>query len=301
MQSTRRMAGARLATVRQLPGTIIVALIACTDSTAPRPLTPPAFAFVSDAEGTRAIYRFDGGTITRLSAAGHDDSEPHSADGRIVFASLRDGNPEIYIAGLDFSNPQRLTTTSASDTRPALNPAGTTVAFVSARSGTDRVWLMNADGTDPRALDTGTQSFVPEGSPSWSPAGDRIAFTSVRTNTSQVFVVPAAGGPATQLSHESGGAFAPTWSADGRSVHYMAVSGGPRLMSVPSTGGDLRAFAEDAGGLSDLACSATACVAARGPLDGSRDLMLFSRDGRSRETLLERPANDRQPAILVPR
>ena len=279
---------------------VILFPAACSDSTAPRPLVAPPFVFVSDAEGTRAIFRFEGGTITRLSGAGHDDREPHSARGRIVFTSRRDGDEEIYIAGLDLSSQQRLTMSSGADTRPALNPSATTVAFVTARGGVDRVWLMDADGANPRALNTGSASFVPEGHPSWSPTGDRIAFTSVRTNTSQVFIVPAAGGEAVQLSHESSGAFNPLWSADGRSVHYMAIAGGPRLVTVTLSTGAASPFAEDARGLSELTCGAAACIATLGPFDPPSDLVLFSRDGRTRRALLERAADDRHPAILVP-
>ena len=286
------------------PGAALVialaAFVACSNPMAPGPLVAPAFVFVSDADGVLGIYRHDAGGITRLSAPGQDDREPHSANGQIVFTSRRDGNAEIYIAGLDLSNQQRLTATSAIDTRPALHPAGTTVAFVSSRSGAQRIWLMDADGANPRALATGSPSFVPEGYPSWSPSGDRIAFTSVRTNTSQVFVVAATGGDAVQLSHESGGAFSPVWSADGRSVHYMALAAGPRLVTVPANGGDPQPFADDERGLSELACAANACIATVGPLDGGGDLMLFSRDGRRRELMLARAADDRQPAILVP-
>lgn len=278
----------------------LAAFAACSDSTGPGPLVAPPFVFVSDADGVLGIYRHDAGVVARLSAPGQDDREPNSADGRIVFTSRRDGNAEIYIAGLDLSNQQRLTTTAATDTRPALHPAGTTVAFVSSRSGTHRVWFMDADGSNPRALATGSPTFVPEGHPVWSPSGDRIAFTSVRTNTSQVFIVAAAGGEAMQISHESGGAFTPAWSADGRSVHYMAIAGGPRLVTVPANGGDARPFAEDERGLSELACGAGACIATIGPLDGGGDLILFSRDGRRREPILERAADDRQAAILVP-
>ena len=280
---------------------VAIACLACSDSTAPEPLTAPAFAFVSDAEGTPAIFRFDAGAITRLSAAGHDDREPHSAHGRIVFTSRRDGDEEIYIAGLDLSDQQRLTTSSGADTRAALNPAGTTVAFVTARGGADRVWLMDADGANPRPLNTGSASFVPEGQPAWSPTGDRIAFTSVRTNTSQVFVVPASGGEAIQLSRESSGAFDPAWSADGRSVHFMAIAGGPRLVTLTVSTGEARAFAEDPRGLSELTCGGRACIATLGPLDSDADLILLDRDGRTRQVLLERTADDRQPAILVPR
>jgi hypothetical protein len=159
---------------------------------------------------------------------------------------------------------------------------------------------MNADGTNLRTLDTGSPSFVPEGSPSWSPAGDRIAFTSARTNTSQVFVIAAAGGEPTQLSHESGGAFDPAWSADGSAIHFLAVAGGARIMRVPAAGGTASRFAEDELGVSEIACGPTACLATVGPLDAGGDIIAISRDGRMRQTALAGTMNARQPAILVP-
>src|SRR5687767_6808650 len=102
--------------MRRLRGVPVLALatfVACSDSTAPGPLVAPPFVFVSDADGVLGVYRHDAGVVTRLSAPGQDDREPHSANGRIVFTSRRDGNAEIYIAGLNLSNQQRLTTTSA--------------------------------------------------------------------------------------------------------------------------------------------------------------------------------------------
>jgi TolB protein len=277
----------------------LLAVSACSDPTRPESLGVPPFAFVSDIEGVRALYRYDDGTITRLSSPGNDDREPRSAAGRIVFTSRRDGNAEIYSADLGLADQQRLTVSSATDDAPALDPSGTTVAFVSTRSGARRVWLMDANGANPRALATGSATFVPEGSPVWSPSGDRIAFTSTRTNASQVFLLDAAGGTAVQLSHEAAGAFTPAWSGDGRSIVYV-ITGGPGLMRVPVTGGDATPFALDDRGLSDPACRVTACLAVLGALDAAGDLLVMSSTGRTRRPILARPADDRHPAILVP-
>jgi TolB protein len=282
-------------------GTIALLLVAgCSDPTRPEALDVSPFVFVSNAEGALALYRFDAGTITRLSGAGNDDRDPHSAAGRIVFTSRRDGNAEIYAADLGLTSQQRLTTSSATDDAPALDPTGTTVAFVSGRSGTPRVWLMDVTGANPRLLETGSATLVPEGSPTWSPTGDRIAFTSVRTNASQIFVVAAAGGPAIQLSHEATGAFTPTWSADGRNIIYVLLAGGPGLLRVPAGGGDASAFALDDGGISDPACGGALCLAVTGALDAPGDLLAISASGRTRRPILVRTADDRQPAILVP-
>lgn len=278
----------------------VLLLAGCSDPTRPEALVVPPFVFVSNDEGVPALYRFEAGTITRLSGAGSDDRDPHSAAGRVVFTSLRDGNAEIYAADLGLAGQQRLTTSSATDDAPALDPTGTTIAFVSSRSGTPRVWLMDVNGANPRLLDTGSATFVPEGSPAWSPTGDRLAFTSTRTNASQVFVVAAAGGPAVQLSHEATGAFTPAWSADGGSILYVVLAGGPGVMRVPASGGDATAFAFDDGGIGEPVCGGTICLAVAGALDAAGDLIAISTSGRTRRSILARAADDRQPAILVP-
>ena len=286
-------------TLRRARAVVVLLLTGCSDPTRPEPLDVPPFVFVSNDEGTPALYRFEAGTITRLSEPGSDDRDPHSAAGRIVFTSRRDGNAEIYAADLGLGGQQRLTNSSATDDAPALDPTGTTVAFVSSRSGTPRVWLMDVTGANPRLLETGSATFVPEGSPAWSPTGDRLTFASTRTNASQVFVVVAAGGQAIQLSHEATGAFTPAWTADGRSVLYV-VLGGPGVMRVPATDGDAAAFALDDAGISDPACGGAICLAVTGALDAAGDLIAISTSGRTRRSILTRTADDRQPAILVP-
>ena len=287
-------------TIRRSYAIAVLVLGGCSNPTGRAALVVPPFVFVSTDGAVPGIHRFDAGSTVRLSADGVDDREPHSAAGRIVFTSRRDGNPEIYTADLDLTGQQRLTTTSATDDAPALDPTGATVAFVSTRSGAPRVWLMDANGANPRMLATGSASFVPEGSPAWSPGGDRIAFTSTRTNASQVFVIAVAGGPPLQVSHEATGAFTPAWTADGRGLLYVALSGAPRVMRVSASGGNAAAFGVDDAGVSEPACRAGICLAVLGALDGPRDVVALSANGRSRSPVLVRDADDRHPAILVP-
>jgi hypothetical protein len=272
---------------------------ACSDSTPPNIDDIPPFVFVSNADGLPGIFRFDRGQIVRLSSAAHEDVEPHTAAGRIVFTSWRDGDAEIYIGGLDLTGQVRLTSDAGVDREPALDPSGTSVAFVSNRSGTPRIWLMDADGDNPRPVDTGSPTHVPEGSPAWSPSGDRIAFTSTRTNTAQVFIGDRAGGGVRQLSHEAGGAFTPLWRADGSAVVYTALAGGSRLMKVSPEGGDASPFASADDGLGDGACTVELCVAVSRPLSTDGDLVIVTEGDASPRPLIVRPADDREPAFLV--
>jgi len=280
-------------------------LPACSDGTDPERVPPvPAFVFVSDAEdGTPSLYRWRDGTVTRLTSSGAADVEPHSAAGKLVFTTLRHGDPELYVADLDGGMQRRLTTNAAIDAEPALHPAGQLVLFVSNRSGTPRIWLTDADGAEATPLPTGSASFVPEHAPAWSPSGDRIAFTSSRTGTSQVYVVvPGTGGNAVQLTSESGGAFDPAWLPGGATILYVAAAGTPRLRSVDVATRAAHDVAADARGLGEPSCGAAVCLATAGPYGDAGDVLavLPNRPSSVPRQVVTRAGDDRQPAVLVP-
>ena len=80
-------------------------------------------------------------------------------------------NIDIYTMDADGSNVERLTEHPERDQRGAFSPDGKTVAFVSQRDGDVAVWLIDADGANPRKLVKGRE-------PSFSPDGRRVVFTS---------------------------------------------------------------------------------------------------------------------------
>jgi Tol biopolymer transport system component len=89
-----------------------------------------------------------------------------SPDGRtIVFELLGD----IYTIPIEGGKATRLTSGQAFDAQPHFSPDGKSIVFVSDRSQADNLWLMNADGTNVRALtrenDQRFQSpaFTPDG------------------------------------------------------------------------------------------------------------------------------------------
>ncbi|MGH7720588.1 MAG: hypothetical protein ACREON_17290 [Gemmatimonadaceae bacterium] len=272
--------------------------VACGDATRPPAFDAPAFVFVSEVGGVSQLFRFRNDSIVPLVAGGGDDFGPKSASGRIVFTSRRDGNAELYLTGVDGTAPRRLTNHAADDGEGAPDSRAERVAFVSARSGAPRIWLMDTTGANLAALATGSAAFVAEHAPAWSPQGDRIAFTSLRTGTSQVFVVPAAGGDAEQVTHESAGAFSPSWSADGSSIRYVTGAAEPRLRAVVLASGAVADFATDRGGLGDLSCSSEVCLAVSAPLGPDRDIVAIVPGSRAPIPVLARVESDRQPAVI---
>lgn len=284
----------------------IAALAACSSSsTAPGVRSVPTFVYVSDATGPSHLYLFRNDSSIQVTNDAGNDTDPRSAASLLVFTSDRDGNQEIYISDTLGAVQHRVTNNAALDFEPALSPNGALIAFASNRSGLPRVWIVPApalsDTGFPTAtpLATGTDATVPEQSPAWSPDGSQLAFTSTRSGSSQVFVVAAAGGNATQVSHEAGGAFSPIWSADGTSIVYQSATGLPAIQRVNLNSGAVRQLASDTLGIGEPTCNATVCLGVTNPSDTTGAIVSFSPSSTKTTVVLIRVSNERQPAILV--
>lgn len=116
-------------------------------------------------EPTRTI-RFETSEGTMLSL----DVSPDG--GALVFDTLGD----IYRLASSGGEAVALTRGMALDTQPVFSPDGEHILFLSDRSGAENLWLMDADGSDPRQL-----SFYDDNphwtSPEWAPDGKSIILT----------------------------------------------------------------------------------------------------------------------------
>ena len=283
-----------------------ILLAGCGDSTKPVPLEIPSFIVVGDSGGVSHLFRVQDSVETRLTGGTWSDFDPGSAAGRMVYTSNRDGNFEIYIGDTLGTVSRRVTNSSAEDAHPALSPDGSTIAFVSTRSGAPRLWTVPAPALDattfdvPVALATGSATEIPEGAPAWSPDGSTLAFSSARTGTSQIFTMPAAGGDAVELTTEAGGAFSPTWSGDGQTVFYLSATGMVHLRRINSAGGSAADFAPDSLDLDAPSCNSSLCIAAENPAGDRGSILAFPVKGGKGQAIIPRTRNERQAAILVP-
>ena len=134
------------------------------------------------------------------------------------------GNTDIYVANVDGSALQRLTSTPGIDTAPSFSPDGSKIVFESDRSGTEQLYVMNADGSDPRRLSFGGARYA---SPAWSPDGERIAFTRIAGDGLRIGVIAPSGSDERILTagpQDEG----PSWAASGRDVLFQrSDAGGP--------------------------------------------------------------------------
>ena len=97
---------------------------------------------------------------------------------------------------------------------PAWSPDGTKIAFSSRRSGSNALYVMNADGTGTQML-TGAKSD--DVHPTWSPDGTRVAFA----RSGDLVVVNADGSDARSIVSSRDEESQPAWSPDGRWIAFV--------------------------------------------------------------------------------
>jgi Tol biopolymer transport system component len=176
--------------------------------------------FVSNRDGDWGLYMLDvqkalqmGGDsgLVRLTAyPGNDWDLAWAPDGkRIAFSSLRDGNWEVYIMGLDGNGEKNLTSHPADDWLPAWSPDGQQIAFVSDRDGNWEIYTMRADGT---GLVNLTQNPGDDWIPAWSPNGQHIAFQTNRDGNWEIYTMNSDGSQQTNLTNDPADDWDPAWS-----------------------------------------------------------------------------------------
>ncbi|HMO81149.1 MAG TPA: amidohydrolase family protein [Pyrinomonadaceae bacterium] len=92
-----------------------------------------------------------------------------SPDGRtLVFDLLGD----IYTMPVEGGTATKIHGGMSFESQPRFSPDGQMIVFLSDRSGSENVWVMKADGGDPKAVTTGQRAMYV--SPSWSEDGNYI-------------------------------------------------------------------------------------------------------------------------------
>src|ERR1700674_1351557 len=117
--------------------------------------------------------------------------------------------------------------------------ASTQIAFVSSRTGTKEIWVMDYDGSNQRPL-TSLKSISL--TPRWSPDASRIAFTCFAPNlgltSAQICMVSMDTGKRVSFPGFRGTNIAPAWSPDGMQIVFSSsMQGNPELYVTDINGG----------------------------------------------------------------
>ncbi len=107
------------------------------------------------------------GKGAKTIVAGESEVAAWSRDGsRILFTSYRDGNPEVYLVGVDGRRLRRLTRQPSEDYAADFAPDGRAILFSSDRTGLRQVYIMMLDGSKMLNL---TRSRSNDWATSWQP------------------------------------------------------------------------------------------------------------------------------------
>ena len=111
--------------------------------------------------------------------------------------------------------------------QPRLSPDGSLIAFISDRKGQNNLWVMNADGSNPRAIYTDPAAQAAQ--PAWSPDGQ---YLYVQRPGSQggpggIWMYHKDGGAGVEIlsAKAQPGASWPAPSADGRYLYFQVFTG----------------------------------------------------------------------------
>ncbi|MDE0504723.1 MAG: DPP IV N-terminal domain-containing protein [Candidatus Poribacteria bacterium] len=153
------------------------------------------------------------------------DSAAQGLDSRIVFASNRDGDWDIYSMDVNGENLLQLTNHRTSDEYPAWSPDGKRIAFNSNRGLSPDLYVMDSDGNNAIRL---TRDGRSKSRPSWSPDGARIAYSSFRLEIGnyEIYVMDADGNNEINLTNHKWNDVNPSWSPDGREMAFESFRTG---------------------------------------------------------------------------
>ncbi|MGE5277223.1 MAG: LpqB family beta-propeller domain-containing protein, partial [Acidobacteriota bacterium] len=168
------------------------------------------------------------------------DREPtYSPDGqRLLFASDRGGNLDIWEITLANGALRRLTDDPAEDWDPALSPDGKRLVWSSNRSGHFEIWTADPDGSDPRLV---THDGVDAENPEMTPDGRWVTYTSANPSRSGLWKIHPDGSGDTKIA--GGSAIHPEISPDGAYVLYHVPYTAVRVARL--TGGEILPFSID--------------------------------------------------------
>jgi eukaryotic-like serine/threonine-protein kinase len=133
--------------------------------------------------------------------------------------------------------PQKFIASTQDDHEPVYSPDGNLITFQSVRSGSQEIWVCDADGSKPRQLTSTGGAW--SGDPSWSPDGKTLVYDSAKEGSPDLYLISVDGGAPRRLTSDPKTETDPSWSRDGKWIYFWSDrTGGPQVYKMPAGGGD---------------------------------------------------------------
>jgi serine/threonine protein kinase/Tol biopolymer transport system component len=157
-------------------------------------------------------------------------------DGRIVYSARTTAVWDLWIGNQD-GNSNQLTFDTRGNHSPSVTPDGRYIVFNSSRTGSENIWRMDLDGSNPKQLTNGPGS---KGKPNCSPDGNWVVYENVGENReATLWKVSIDGGTPIQLTETYSEKAAV--SPDGKTVACIYYEGRPdvsaKIALIPFEGG----------------------------------------------------------------
>lgn len=213
---------------------------------------------VAQGDGELSLYNSRAGAPARLVATtgsvDRDAFRPPDGD-LLLFRRLDASGVGLYVASLTGFDVRPVYVVSLAESSGAedlgyarWSPDGSRIAFNRTPVGlTDKqhLYVMNADGSDPRELPMGTDTAYAN-NPIWSPDGTRIAFRRWDTNgiIQPIGVLSLATGRVEEVGPYPGpDGVGFDWSPDGREILELGGGGGTQIQAIDIETGQIRTLA----------------------------------------------------------
>lgn len=119
---------------------------------------------------------------------------------------------------------------------PDFSADGQRITFTSTRSGSEEIWVVNADGSG--AAQMTSMGGANTSNSRWSPDGRTILFNSRRTGSSDLYLVDVATRDIRRLTDDPGDEYESRWSRDGQSIYFVSDrTGRAETWKMPAAGG----------------------------------------------------------------
>jgi Tol biopolymer transport system component len=117
------------------------------------------------------------------------------------------------------------------------------IAFISQRDGNFEIYVINADGSDPRRL---TNDAGEDDQPAWSPDGSQFAFDSDRGGNFEIYVMATDGTGLQRLTTNRAVDAGPDWSPDGTRITFVSLrDGNAEIYVMNADGSDQRRLTQN--------------------------------------------------------